>query len=116
MKYYKDKNDVVYALNPDEDPVMWLDMKVTEISEDEADILRQPKLTQAQRIEIAEEQKQYLLSEAAESIAPLQDAVDLGMATPEEEVLLREWKKYRVMLNRVDTSLAPDITWPQKPQ
>ncbi len=116
MKYYKDKNDVVYALNPDEDPAMWLDMKVTEISEDEADILRQPKLTQEQSIEIAEEQKQYLLSEAVGSIAPLQDAVDLGMETPEEEALLREWKKYRVMLNRVDTSLAPDITWPQKPQ
>ncbi|RTY28681.1 tail fiber assembly protein [Morganella morganii] len=115
MKYYKDENDIVYALNPDEDPEIWLDMKVTEISEDEADILCQPKLTQAQRIEMAEEQKQYLLSEAAESIAPLQDAVDLGMETPEEEALLKEWKKYRVLLSRVDTTLAPDIAWPVKP-
>lgn len=62
----------------------------------------------------AEAQKQYLLSEAAESIAPLQDAVELDMATPEEESALKEWKKYRVMLNRVDTSTAPDITWPVK--
>ncbi|WP_330205549.1 tail fiber assembly protein, partial [Escherichia coli] len=22
------------------------------------------------------------------------------------------WKKYRVLLNRVDTSTAPDIEWP----
>lgn len=116
MKYYKDENDIVYALNPDEDPEIWLDMKVTEISEDEADILCQPKLTPEQMIEIAEEQKQYLLSEAAESIAPLQDAVDLGMATTEEEALLKEWRKYRVMLNRVDTSTAPDINWPAKPE
>ncbi len=63
----------------------------------------------------AEAQKQYLLSEAAESIAPLQDAVELDMATPEEESALKEWKKYRVMLNRVDTSTAPVITWPIKP-
>lgn len=63
----------------------------------------------------AEAQKQYLLSEAAESIAPLQDAVELDMATPEEESALKEWKKYRVMLNRVDTSTAPVITWPVKP-
>ncbi|ELW5865089.1 tail fiber assembly protein, partial [Escherichia coli] len=25
------------------------------------------------------------------------------------------WKKYRVLLNRVDTSTAPDIEWPVKP-
>ncbi|HEM7175316.1 TPA: tail fiber assembly protein, partial [Providencia stuartii] len=24
-------------------------------------------------------------------------------------------KKYRVLLNRVDTSLAPNIEWPEKP-
>lgn len=65
-------------------------------------------------IAAAEAKKQYLLSEAAEAIAPLQDAVDLGMATPEEEVLLKEWRTYRVMLSRVDTSLAPNITWPIK--
>ncbi|WP_354636978.1 tail fiber assembly protein (plasmid) [Morganella morganii] len=66
-------------------------------------------------IAAAEAQKQYLLSEAAEAIAPLQDAVDLGMATQEEEALLKAWKKYRVLLNRVDTSTAPDIVWPVKP-
>ncbi|EFF0700519.1 tail fiber assembly protein, partial [Escherichia coli] len=25
------------------------------------------------------------------------------------------WKKYRVLLNRVDTSTAPDIEWPTMP-
>ncbi|EOA1639273.1 tail fiber assembly protein, partial [Escherichia coli] len=25
------------------------------------------------------------------------------------------WKKYRVLLNRVDTSTAPDIEWPTSP-
>ncbi|EGG1135905.1 tail fiber assembly protein, partial [Escherichia coli] len=25
------------------------------------------------------------------------------------------WKKYRVLLNRVDTSTAPDIEWPALP-
>ncbi|EFB3321859.1 tail fiber assembly protein [Escherichia coli] len=42
-------------------------------------------------------------------MAPLQDAVDLGIATEEESSLLAAWKKYRVLLNRVDTSVAPDI-------
>ncbi|MEH4973303.1 tail fiber assembly protein, partial [Escherichia coli] len=29
--------------------------------------------------------------------------------------LLEAWKKYRVLLNRVDTSVAPDIVWPDEP-
>lgn len=74
-----------------------------------------PPISKEQHIAEAELQKQILLSEAAEAIAPLQDAVDLDIATDEEITLLNEWKKYRVLLNRVDTSLAPDIKWPQKP-
>lgn len=45
-------------------------------------------------------------------IAPLQDAVDLGIATDDEKAQLDEWKKYRVLVNRMDTS-APD--WPEVP-
>ncbi|RLX81228.1 phage tail protein, partial [Escherichia coli] len=39
------------------------------------------------------------------------DAADLEIATEEEISLLEAWKKYRVLLNRVDTSVAPDIEW-----
>ncbi|MXE05818.1 tail fiber assembly protein, partial [Escherichia coli] len=28
---------------------------------------------------------------------------------------LAAWKKYRVLLNRIDTSTAPDIVWPEIP-
>ncbi|HAL0420644.1 TPA: tail fiber assembly protein, partial [Escherichia coli] len=48
-------------------------------------------------------------------IAPLQDAVDLEIATEEERSLLEAWNKYRVLLNRVDTSTVPDIEWPANP-
>lgn len=64
----------------------------------------------------AEQTKASLLQEATLVIDPLQDAVDMEIATDEEKELLPAWKKYRVMLSRVDTSLAPDITWPEKPQ
>ncbi|HDD9578086.1 tail fiber assembly protein [Escherichia coli] len=37
------------------------------------------------------------------------------MATEEEAAALIEWKKYRVLLMRVDTSKAPDILWPPQP-
>ncbi|WP_407907423.1 tail fiber assembly protein [Escherichia coli] len=63
----------------------------------------------------AESQKTELLSAATVAIAPLQDAVDEGMATAEETAALSEWKKYRVKVRRVDTSTAPDIEWPTPP-
>lgn len=63
----------------------------------------------------ANNKKSSLLSSANSIILPLQDAVDLGMATADESVVLTEWKKYRVLLMRVDTSVSPDITWPTQP-
>ncbi|EBF8258461.1 tail fiber assembly protein [Salmonella enterica subsp. enterica serovar Adjame] len=60
----------------------------------------------------AEETKSRLLQMASEKIAPLQDAVDLDIATDDEKAQLDEWKKYRVLVNRVDTT-SPD--WPDVP-
>ncbi|MEN4604063.1 tail fiber assembly protein [Pantoea agglomerans] len=59
--------------------------------------------------------KNQLMSEATQQIAVLQDAVDLEMATEEETTDLPLWKKYRVLLSRVDIENAKAITWPQKP-
>jgi hypothetical protein len=66
-------------------------------------------------IKSAEAKKNALLSEASIEIVPLQDAVELDIATEEESIMLTEWKKYRVLLNRVDPSKAPEISWPVKP-
>ena len=74
-----------------------------------------PPLTSAQLIEIAEGQKASLMAQATVAIAPLQDAVDLDEATDDEKSQLTAWKKYRVLLNRVDTSTAPSIEWPIAP-
>lgn len=63
----------------------------------------------------AEETKNNLMQVASEHIAPLQDAADLEIATEEEISLLEAWKKYRVLLNRVDTSTSQDIEWPALP-
>ncbi|WP_407241392.1 tail fiber assembly protein [Escherichia coli] len=67
------------------------------------------------RIREAEETKNNLMQVASEHIAPLQDAADLEIATEEEISLLEAWKKYRVLLNRVNTTTAPDIEWPVAP-
>lgn len=65
---------------------------------------------------MAEQQKLSLRSKADSEIAWRQDAVDAAIATDEETAALAEWKKYRVLLMRVDTSTAPDIGWPTQPE
>ncbi|WP_307744977.1 tail fiber assembly protein [uncultured Pantoea sp.] len=53
---------------------------------------------------------------ANRSIAPLQDAVDISIATDEEITRLLAWKKFRVALSRVDALQPLNIEWPEKPE
>ncbi|MCM2447625.1 tail fiber assembly protein [Rahnella sp. CG8] len=66
--------------------------------------------------EVAEQRKSALLSQAAVAIAPLQDAVDIDDVTDAERERLKAWKTFRVALNRLDLSAAPDIDWPAVPE
>lgn len=61
------------------------------------------------------QQKDSLLTFATSKIGPLQDAVDLGIATDAETALLLAWKKYRVLINRIKPDDASDISWPEQP-
>ena len=60
--------------------------------------------------------KNQFLAEAALQLSYLQDAVDSQIATEQEAQLLVEWKKYRVLVNRIDIELAPNIEWPNQPK
>ena len=71
-----------------------------------------PELTKDEQQERAEQKRQTLKSVADTEISWRQDAVDAGIATEEEAAALTEWKKYRVMLMRVDTSKP---VWPTPP-
>lgn len=72
--------------------------------------------TQAEKIEDTKKIIKILMDGADQTIIPLQDAVDLDMATEEEIAKLREWKIYRVKLSRIDVSKSPDIDWPPEPK
>ncbi|ECC1482190.1 tail fiber assembly protein [Salmonella enterica subsp. salamae] len=71
-----------------------------------------PPPTIEELIAEAERNKSALMTQANNFIAPLQDAVDLGIATVEESAALSDWKKYRVLLMRVDTAKP---VWPTPP-
>ncbi len=59
--------------------------------------------------------KELLMTEATQRRDTLQDAVDLEEATDEEAAALPLWKKYRILLIRVDSNTEKLITWPVKP-
>lgn len=59
----------------------------------------------------AAEKKAGLLKQMGEQIAVLQDAVDFGEATPEEQEQLTALRKLRIKLNRIQPENAPDIDW-----
>jgi len=71
-----------------------------------------PELTKDEQQERAEQKRRSLKSVADTEISWRQDAVDAGIATEEETAALTEWKKYRVMLMRFDTSKP---VWPPQP-
>lgn len=71
-----------------------------------------PLLTKEENLAVAEAQKLQLRADADSEIVWRQDAVDAEIATDEETAALAAWKKYRVLLMRVDTA-APD--WPTPP-
>jgi hypothetical protein len=54
---------------------------------------------------------------ADQAIAPLQDAVDLDVATEAEADLMKSWKRYRVALSRLheQEGYPTEIDWPAPP-
>ncbi|WP_387692285.1 tail fiber assembly protein [Photorhabdus sp. RM71S] len=68
------------------------------------------------QIEQAEQWRVTLLQQANETVALLQHAVDTELASEKEKLLLLDWKKYFVLMNRINISSAPDINWPEKPE
>ncbi|WP_445495692.1 tail fiber assembly protein [Photorhabdus sp. SF281] len=73
-------------------------------------------LLKSHQINEAKQQQAALLQQANETLSLLQDSVDLEVATDSEKAALLEWKKYRVLLTRVDVNQAPNVEWPEVPK
>lgn len=66
-------------------------------------------------VEAADQQKAALLAEAQETISFWQTELQLGIISDEDKASLIAWVQYIKALKAVDTSKAPDITWPVPP-
>lgn len=115
MRYYKTKNNEVYALEDNDSAKEWIKEKVTEIAKEEADNITNPRPTKEQLIAKAEYDKRALIDEVQTETQLLQTKLVLGRITSDEKVQLNAWLDYLDELEAVDVSAAPDIIWPVKP-
>lgn len=67
-------------------------------------------------VEAAEQQKATLLVEAQTTISLWQTELKLGIISDEDKATLIAWMNYIKAVQAVDTSEAPKITWPDKPE
>ncbi|MEO3904446.1 tail fiber assembly protein [Providencia rettgeri] len=106
IDFIGDLPDTLTLLEPKTEFDKWNGKKwVTDIEAQKAVLVAQAEQEKAQRLE-----------EANATITYLQDAIEVGLDDDDYNAKLTAWKTYRVLLNRVDTSLAPDIDWPEKPE
>lgn len=75
-----------------------------------------PSLTVEQHIENSEIKKQSLIIEANQKTQLWQTQLMIGIITDEDKASLTEWMLYVQKVQAVDTSVAPDIIWPEKPE
>ncbi|ELY4859618.1 tail fiber assembly protein [Cronobacter sakazakii] len=66
-------------------------------------------------VKAADKQKTALLVEAQETISFWQTELQLGIISDKDKASLISWMQYIKAVQAVDTSKAPDITWPEKP-
>lgn len=74
--------------------------------------------TAAQRqaaIVAARAEKNARVTEAGNATQSWQTQLALGIITDEDKASLVAWMKYLQALQAVDLSIAPDISWPEKP-
>ncbi|KQN56362.1 hypothetical protein ASE99_10105 [Serratia sp. Leaf51] len=75
-----------------------------------------PEPTKTQLIQQAENQRDALLTEANNVTADWRTELALGIISDDDKAFLVLWMQYIKAVKAVDTSTAPAITWPKKPE
>lgn len=86
---------------------------IKKMSSKEIDEHLNPPISKEQLIAEAEKQKQLCADEAEKNITILERKVRLSMATEADKNRLTAWEIYSIKVSDIDTSLAPNINWPQ---
>ncbi|MBG5969652.1 tail fiber assembly protein [Proteus vulgaris] len=116
MHYFKSpENENIFAYDDKQIAEGWVLEGLIPLSKKEADAYLANALTKEQHVELAEIHKQSLIEEAKTEISVYQTKLLLGRINEEEKQQLNQWLDYLDALALIDVSLAPEITYPNKP-
>ena len=140
MEYYKDKitgdvwaydseqmavirriNEPDFDIEKEEISVHYFEINekikgMHKMTKKEIDAHINPPLTKGQQIDYSEEKKQTLIAEATDKTELWRTQLALGIITDKDKASLTKWMLYVQKVQAVDTSAAPDIIWPEKPE
>lgn len=116
MHYFKSpENENIFAYDDKQIAEGWVLDGLIPLSKKEADVYLANPLTKAQHVELAEIHKQSLIEEAKTEISVYQTKLLLGRINEKEKQQLNQWLDYLDTLTSIDIRLAPEITYPNKP-
>ncbi|MDN4197182.1 tail fiber assembly protein [Citrobacter freundii] len=115
MKYFKDDKNNVYAYEDDADEFILEGL--IQITEKEAIAIANPPPTHDELIAAAEAEKKSRMDQANDYMNSKQwpGKAAIGRLKGDELAQYNLWLDYLDALDEVDTSIAPDIDWPEQP-
>ncbi|HIF3069263.1 TPA: tail fiber assembly protein [Salmonella enterica] len=116
MKYFKDKRVQVYAYLSDGSQDNYIEKGLIPISEAEATEISNPPPIHDELVAQADAKKSSLLDDANATAADWRTELALGIISDGDKSKLTSWMQYIRDVKAVDTSTAPNIEWPIRPE
>ena len=117
MKYYKDENNVVYAYDAYGTQDAFIKEGLIPITRSEAMAIVNPPPTHEQLIQIAENERQRLLSAADAIMLDWRTELMLGEISDANRAKLSAWLLYKNQIKAVDVTTDPEqVNWPVIPE
>lgn len=116
MNYFKDSSDQVYAYLSDGSQDDYIEKGLISISEAEAKAISNPPPTHNELVAQADAKKTCLLDEANVITADWRTELALGIISNGDKAKLTAWMQYIRDVKAVDTSTAPNMEWPIRPE
>ena len=109
--------DIPFTASPDDTTSYGPEIYERVVAGEFGEIAAYEPSSDAALLPAARSQQKRLMQDAGLAVAPLQDAVDLGVATDEQVEQLSAWKFYRIELSEVPQQAGwpRTIEWPIKP-
>ncbi|WP_145518724.1 tail fiber assembly protein [Yersinia mollaretii] len=102
VTYWKQRSPAGKIIGSLKSRPVWVDLNADQLSD-----------IQAADVAQARAYRSKLISDASNKIETLKDRIEAGQDKAAE---LKLWRSYRIALDDVDVSTAPDIKWPVAPE